>query len=65
MRNDVEYLRDKIKEALLELGIPGMNFPTPVSNAVDILSEAIRETDNPGYGMAEANEYIERTFPGE
>jgi hypothetical protein len=35
-------LRAAIQRALNELGVPGENYPAPVANAYDILTEALR-----------------------
>ncbi len=39
--NEAEYLREKIGQALDELGVPGPEYPAPVANAVVILRQAL------------------------
>lgn len=39
---EVARLRQAIRAALDELGVPGPGYPAPVANAVEILTRAVR-----------------------
>lgn len=45
-RASAEGLREAIRAALNELGVPGPGYPAPVANAVDILRAALRPSES-------------------